>query len=120
MEYSDRAVAAMTKAGAAVMLPGEGTIVIPRQTIVVPECHVTRGAVRLVAEYPGGDAAWAAFAGSLGGRRDALVARIETAIWEAASSPPDPDMLAAVKAAKARLHSRVRVPRLAPIQITIG
>lgn len=119
----DVVISALIKAGikaaGGVMLPGEGSITVPSAELVVPAWHATRGATRLVAEFPSGDAAWAAFAASLGGRRDALVARVATAIWVAASSPPDPSMMEVVEAAKERVHSRVRVPRLSPIKITV-
>lgn len=120
MKYSDAVISALIKAGAAELLPAEGSIAVGRVNLVVPAWYATRGARVAYAAFPTGDLTLAAFAGSMGGRTACLPARLATAFRTAHAGTVNPAIIAAVTEAKAMVADEVQSTRLAPIQITIG
>lgn len=118
--YSDDAIAALIRAAAGEMLPGEGQCGLGSQRIVVPSWSATRGGNVAYAAFPTGDHTLAAFAASMGGTKAALTARIATAIRAAAAGEVSPAVVAAVEDAKNLVRKEVVGTRKGALKITIG
>ncbi len=113
--FSDKAMRALKAAHGGEVLPGEGRIVVPRTTLIVPEFTLSRGGEVRYARFPTGDLILAALAAGMGGEH--LAKRIATAIRRAADGEVSPAAKAVVEAAKGMVHDEVLTSRLAPLQI---
>lgn len=113
--FSDKAVRALQTAHGAEILPGEGRIVVPSTTIVVPTFTLSRGEDVQYARFPTGDLILAALAAGMGGEH--LAKRIATAIRRAADGEVSPAAKAVVEAAKGMVREEVLTFRVAPLKI---
>jgi len=113
--FSDKAMRALMSAHGSEVLPGEGTIIVPATTLLVPAFTLTRGADVEYARFPTGDTTLAALAAGMGGEH--LAKRIATAIRRAADGDVSPSAKAVIEAAKGLVREEVLTTRVAPLKI---
>lgn len=113
--FSDKALKALKAAHGAEVLKGEGTIIVPTTTLVVPTFTLSRGGEVRYAKFPTGDLIIAALASTMGGEH--LAKRVATAIRRAVDGEVSPAARAIVESAKGMVHDEVLTSRLAPLQI---
>jgi len=113
--FSDKAMRALMSAHGSEVLPGEGTIIVPTTTLVVPAFTLSRGGEVRYARFPTGDLTLAALAAGMGGAH--LTTRIATAIRRAADGDVSPAAKAVIEAAKGLVREEVLTTRVAPLKI---
>ena len=117
MQFSDKAVKALMTTHGGEVLPGEGKLLVPSTTLIVPAFTLTRGADTKYPKYPTGDVTLAAFAAIVGG--SGLETRLANALRHAARGEVERKHLDLVKEVKELIKEEVKAPRRAPLVIEV-
>ena len=115
--FSDKAVRSLMTTHGGEVLPGEGKLLVPSTTIVVPAFTLSRGGDVTYNAYPTGDVTLAAFAAIVGG--DGLQTRLANAFRRAMAGKVESKHIDLVKEVKELIKEEVKAPRRAPLVIEV-